>query len=301
MSFSAASINIERFPMSNRRRFLQWVGMGAAGSLAMGQAGFAQTATPASDKAKAGGRGKLPFELGIASYTFWEFPLEKALAMTARVGLKHACLKSNHLPLNATPAQLAKIVDRVRSAGIDLYGVGVIYMKNSAEVDQAFEYAKNVGAKTIVGVPSVELLPLVDEKVKKYNIRVAIHNHGPGDKIYPTPTVAYEKIQSLDPRVGLCIDVGHTVRAGEDLLRVTEKFADRLFDVHIKDVSAASAAGRTIEVGRGVIDIPGFLQTLVKIQFAGVVAFEFEKDPKDPLPGLAESVGYVRGAAAALR
>jgi sugar phosphate isomerase/epimerase len=136
--------------------------------------------------------------------------------------------------------------------------------------------------------------------VKQYDINVAIHNHGPGDKVYPTPASAYEKIKDLDGRIGLCNDIGHTCRSGVDPAASAEKYADRLLDVHIKDVSAGVPQGSTVEVGRGVIDIPKFLRTLVKIDYAGIVSFEYEKDENDPLPGLSESVGYVRGAMAAI-
>jgi sugar phosphate isomerase/epimerase len=132
--------------------------------------------------------------------------------------------------------------------------------------------------------------------VQQYDIKVAIHNHGPSDKVYPTPASAIEKIKDLDPRVGLCIDIGHTQRAGVDPSVSAEKFADRLLDVHIKDVTQATGKGTTVEIGRGVIDIPKFLRTLLKINYTGIVSFEYEKDAKDPLAGLAESVGYVRGA-----
>ena len=146
----------------------------------------------------------------------------------------------------------------------------------------------------------METLPRINEKVQRYNIRVAIHNHGPGDKHFPRPGDAYEKIKDLDRRIGLCIDIGHTVRVGDDLNRATEHFADRLLDVHIKDESAATPAGHAVEIGRGVIDIPGFLRTLEKVRYKGFVSFEYEKDSKDPLPGLAESVGYVRGVLAVI-
>jgi sugar phosphate isomerase/epimerase len=98
----------------------------------------------------------------------------------------------------------------------------------------------------------------------------------------------------------LCIDVGHTQRCGVDPSESTEKFADRVLDVHIKDVSAATEKGGTVEIGRGVIDIPKFLRVLLKIGYEKTASFEFEKDADDPLPGVAESVGYVRGALSAL-
>jgi hypothetical protein len=145
-----------------------------------------------------------------------------------------------------------------------------------------------------------EMIPLVEEKIKHYDIKVAIHNHGPGDDLYPTPQSAYDRIRGLDPRFGLCVDVGHTQRSGVDPAASIRKLADRVLDVHIKDVTAATAEGRTVEIGRGVIDIPAVCRTLLEIGFSGAVSFEFEKDGKDPLPGVAESVGYVRGVLAAL-
>ena len=120
------------------------------------------------------------------------------------------------------------------------------------------------------------MLPQINEKVQEFDIRLAIHNHGPGDKVFPTPDLAYERIKDLDRRVGLCIDIGHTVRIGGDLYRAAEQFAERLFDVHIKDVTAAKPTGKEIEIGRGIIDIPRFLRILDKVQFAGFISFEHE-------------------------
>ena len=218
---------------STRRRFLGWAGAGAA-SLAAGLAHAAET--PAVAPAAAGKPVAHRFALGVVSYTFKDFPLEKALAMTNRVGLKHICLKSMHLPLDSTPEAIARVVQQVKAAGLDLYGGGVINMHTPAEVNQAFDYAKAAGMGLIVAMPTAELLPLLDEKVRAYDIRVAIHNHGPGDKNFPTPESAYRKIEKLDPRVGLCMDIGHTVRIGADPVRAAKRFADRLLDVHLKDV-----------------------------------------------------------------
>ena len=284
--------------MTTRRQFLQVERLGTAASLVAGGGWAKDPALSGEQSAKP--PAKRTFELGLASYTFRNFPLDKCLAMTNRVGLKHICLKDIHLPRHSTPAKIGQVVARVKAAGIDLYGGGVIEMGNAAEVERAFEYAKVAGMRTIVGVPLPVVLPLVDEKVKKYDIRVAIHNHGPGDRVYPTPAVAYEKIKDLDRRIGLCIDIGHAARAGLDPSQPAEQFADRLFDVHMKDETAATPNGVCIEAGRGVIDLPKFFRTLDRIGYAGFVSFEFEKDPADPLPGLAESVGYVRGILAAI-
>jgi inosose dehydratase len=278
----------------NRRRFLQLASMGTVASLAGAPAVTAQNQNTQEN------RRQPKFELGLASYTFRKFDVDKTLAMTKRVNLKYICFKDFHLPLDSTPEQIQETVRKVKDAGLELYGGGVINMENEEQVNNAFDYAKAAGMKVIIGKPNHDLLPLVDKKVRQYDIKVAIHNHGPTDKVYPTPASAFEKIKDLDSRIGLCIDIGHTQRAGIDPSEPAEKFANRLLDIHIKDVSAATAKGSTVEIGRGVIDIPKFLRTLVKINYAGVVSFEHEKDEYDPLPGLAESVGYVRGVLATI-
>ena len=245
-------------------------------------------------------KSKPKFELGLASYTLREFKLEDTLAMTKRVGLKYICFKSMHLELHSTPEQIRTTVRKVKDAGLILYGGGVIGLKKENQINQAFEYAKAAGMKVIIAAPSPEMLPLVEKKVKQYDIKVAIHNHGPGDKFFPTPAVALENIKNLDRRIGMCHDIGHTKRYGSDPIAETRLCYDRLHDVHIKDVSEATAKGHGVEIGRGVIDIPGFLRTLIKIDYDGIVSFEYEKDAKDPLAGLAESVGYVKGVLAAI-
>jgi inosose dehydratase len=246
-------------------------------------------------------KSPIAFHLGIASYTLRSFDLDRALAMTKRVGLDRICLKSMHLPLDAKPAEIAAAVDKVKQAGLTLYGGGVISMKNEREIAQAFEYAQAAGMQMITAAPTPEVLPTLDEHVKKHEITVAIHNHGPGDRYFPTPQSVYDAVKSLDQRIGLCIDIGHTVRVGADLLGSVRNCGDRLFDLHIKDVTAATPQGKGTPVGRGVIDFPGLVRALIEVKFKGVAAFEYEEQANDPLPGLAESVGYLKGVLAAHR
>lgn len=275
---------------STRRKFIQTAGTGIlAGTLLTNLNGCAK---PEKLTKKDGSKR---IHLGMASYTFRKFGLEETISMTRRLGLTRIALKNFHLPLDSSDDEIKQAAQKVRDAGLDLYGCGVVYMKNEAEVHNAFRYAGAAGMKVIIGVPEHELLKLVEQKVKESNIKVAIHNHGPGDERYPTPQSVYEKIKDLDPRVGLCVDVGHTQRSGIDPADVIAMYADRVLDIHLKDVSAATKAGGTVEIGRGIIDIPKLLQTLLQIKYTGTASFEFEKDSADPLPGVAESVGYVRG------
>ena len=233
--------------------------------------------------------------LGLASYTFRNFSLDDTIKMAKQVGLTNIALKAMHMPLEASAEDIKKAAEKVRGAGLNLYGGGVIYMKTPQEVETAFAYAVNAGLEMIVGVPNHELLALTEEKVKQTNVKVAIHNHGPGDKLYSSPVDVYEKIKNLDKRIGLCIDIGHVVRIGQDPVPMIERYKDRLYDMHIKDVDKAIDKGNPVEIGRGIIDIPKVIKTLKKINFQGYASFEYEKDGDAPLAGLAESVGYIRG------
>ena len=240
------------------------------------------------------------FDLGLASYTFREFGLDATLAMARRVGLGRICLKDMHLPLDSPEETIQATIGKVRAAGLVAYGCGVIYMADDAEVDRAFAYAKAGGMGVIVGVPDHALLEHAAARVRETGISLAIHNHGPGDLRYPTPASILERIGRLDPRIGVCLDVGHCQRSGIDPSRAAAECGPRLIDVHLKDVTAPTKDGVAVEVGRGVVDIPRFLTTLARMDYRGTAAFEHEKDGRDPLPGLAESVGYVRGTLAGL-
>lgn len=283
-----------------RRQFLKITTAGTMSALlTTSAASFASTSSlkPQESQKK---NDRIKFKLGLASYTFRHFNLDDTIAMTKRLGLTKIAFKDFHLPLDSTIEQINTAVAKVKAAGLDLYGGGVVYMKDEDEVRRAFEYARAAGMRVIIGVPDHHLLDLVNKKVQEYDIKVAIHNHGPGDELYPDPASAYQRIKNLDKRIGLCLDIGHTQRLGLKPSEMVERFADRLLDVHIKDVSAATKEGTTIEIGRGVIDIPKFLKTLIKINYSGITSFEFEKDKEDPLPGVAESVGYVRGVLAVI-
>lgn len=282
------------------------IGFGRREFLKSGAAGVLEAAFPprkgklSTPGARETDGKEIRFGLGLASYTFREFSLERTVEMTKRLALDRLVLKSMHLPLESPETEVAATAQKVRAAGLDLYGCGVVYMTNPAEVEQGFRYAKAAGLRMIIGSPNPELLGLVEKKVREFDIQLAIHNHGPEDKLYPTPASVYSHIGKLDPRVGLCIDVGHTVRAGVDPSRAAQDCADRVLDFHVKDVTSATRDGQTVEMGRGVIDLPKFVRTVAGLGYAGTLAFEFEKDEKDPLPGVAESVGYLRGLLAAL-
>ncbi|MEO7532091.1 MAG: sugar phosphate isomerase/epimerase [Sediminibacterium sp.] len=278
--------------MSSRRSFLQNTTLGLAGSVAiplLGKSAGLTAESSVTDKKVS------PLSVGVAGYTFAKFDLEKSITMMKKIGVYNLSVKEIHLPLNSSQETINAAMAKFKDAGINVYTVGVIYMKTKEAVDQAFSYAKKCGVPMIVGAPSYDVLDYAEEKVKEYNIKLAIHNHGPEDALYPGPKDVYDRIKSKDARMGLCIDIGHATRAGVPVDKAVKEYKDRLFDLHIKDVSLAAKEGKAIEIGRGAIDFPALVKALQKINYKGVCSIEFEKDMGDPLVGIAESIGFFKG------
>ncbi len=235
------------------------------------------------------------FKVGMAGYTFVKFDLDKTLETLKRADVHYLCIKDFHLPFKSTDAEIAAFHAKLKENGVTGYAVGPIYMKTEQEINNAFEYAKRVGVKLIVGVPNYELLPYVDKKVKEYGFNYAIHLHGPDIAIYPDAQDVWDHVKDLDPRIGMCLDIGHDTRNGKDPVADLKKFHSRVFDIHIKDVTGTTKLGYSLEIGRGVIDFPAFVRMLCEVGYTGVCSLEHEKDMGDPFMGIAESIGYFRG------
>lgn len=239
------------------------------------------------------------FKVGMAGYSFVKLnDLDKSLSIMQRADVHYLCIKDFHLPFKSTTAEIAAFHAKLKEKGVTGYAVGPIYMKSEAEIDSAFAYAKRVGVKLIVGVPNYELLPYVDKKVKEYDFHYAIHLHGPDIKIYPDAQDVWDHVKDLDPRIGMCLDIGHDTRNGKDAVADLKKFSSRVFDIHIKDVTGNTKLGYSIEIGRGVIDFPAFVKMLREVGYTGVCSLEYERDMAEPSMGIAESLGYFRAVIA---
>ncbi len=242
------------------------------------------------------------FSLGIASYSLRNFPRDKAIEMVKALGTPYVNFKSVHLPFESSPDQLAAARREIEGAGLVIVGGGVITFDEDTDagVEKYFAYAKAAGMPLIAIHTDPKLLPRIERFSKQYDIKVAIHNHGPEDKHFPSPYDALPHVKQLDPRIGLCIDVGHTVRTGTDVVRAVADAGPRLLDMHMKDLRDLTAKGSQCIVGEGAIPIADIFRQLGAMGYRGYVNLEYEIDPDAPLPGMKQSFAYMRGALAGL-
>jgi sugar phosphate isomerase/epimerase len=239
-----------------------------------------------------------PVNLGMCSYTFRNFTRNQMIGFLKQLNMNELNVKDakDHLPTD--PQQEAAAIADYAANGIKLHAAGAIYFRKNTDDDvrAQFEYVKRAGIPVIVGGdPTPETLPRIEKFVKEYDIKIAIHNHGPEDKLWPSPLDILKDIQGLDPRIGCCIDVGHTVRAGTDVVEAIHRVGPRLYDVHMKDLASFTDKESQVAVGDGKMPVREIFEALIATRYKDFVDLEYEVHADDPMPGVIASIAYMRG------
>lgn len=287
MTYSASTLT--------RRTLLRTSALAAAAALLAAES---QGQTPLSSPSAA---TVLPIRLGIASYTFRDFDSDHLIDFVHQLKTPYLNLKDVHLPM--TPLdQVAAQAAVYRAAGFTLTAAGNITFDKDDDDDirPIFEYLKAAAIPIAVCAPTRQNLPRLEKFVNAYNIKLAIHNHGPEDKNFPSPFDVLAAIKGMDPRIGLCIDLGHAMRAGADVVAAIHAAGPRLYDIHIKDLAIPTDKDSQVAVGEGVMPIREIFIALMQIRYPGIVDLEYEIHADDPMPGVVESFAYMRGVLAGL-
>jgi sugar phosphate isomerase/epimerase len=296
MSASNMSISTKPTPSSISRRDFARIGVLTAGALAApnGISALAQP-LPAAEES--------PIRLGLASYTFRNFTRAQLIGFMKQLNVKALNAKDvkDHLPAN--PQEQDTALADYAAAGIQLHAAGAIYFPKDEDADirSKFEYCKRAGIKVIVaGDPAIETLPRIEKFVKEYDIRIAIHNHGPEDKLWPSPLDVLKAVKNMDPRIGCCIDVGHAARAGTDVVQAIHEAGPRLYNIHMKDLTSFQDKESQVAVGDGIMPVRKMFEALAATNYQGFVDLEYEVHPDDPMPGVIASFAYMRGVLAGM-
>ncbi|MDQ6871051.1 MAG: sugar phosphate isomerase/epimerase [Gemmatimonadota bacterium] len=291
--------------MSNRdmprRSFLKLATLGVTGA-ALSQSGTPNRAgarTLDTVASPAAGNG---LKLGVASYSLRNFSRQQAIEMTKALGTPYINLKSMHLPYESTAVEIAAARREIEGAGLQIVGGGMITFETDTDdgVRKYFDYAKAAGMPLIVGTSKPAVLRRIEKFVRQYDIKLAIHNHGPEDPDFPSPYDVLKAMKGMDPRMGLCMDIGHTVRTGTDPVRAAADAGLRLLDMHAKDLRDLRDKESQCIVGEGRIPVPALFRQLERMKYSGYVNLEYEIEPDNPMPGMKQSFSYMRGVLAGL-
>ncbi|MFC2158952.1 TIM barrel protein, partial [Acidobacteriota bacterium] len=247
---------------------------------------------------------KLPFALQC--WTYRKFSFYETLTKAKELGIrflqpypgqkldKEGEERFNH---ELSPDKIKEIRQKLGEMGISLVSYGVVGFDNTEESMKAvFAFARQMGIRTIVTEPKYDDYTLIEKMVKKYNIKVAIHNHPPPTK-YARPETVLERIKGLDPRIGVCADTGHWMRTGVDPLQALRMLEGRIVDVHLKDLNEfGKREAYDVPFGSGKANVRDILAELTRQNYRGFIAIEHEKkeDIDNPAPPIVKGLEYVK-------
>ena len=252
----------------------------------------------------------VPYKLGIAGWSYYRTPFKWALGITEAAGCHYLCHKDFFLPYTATDAQIAAYKADLAAHGISTFATGPLYASDEETLKKQFEFAKKLGVTTLIGVPfelggkdgkerleSDKMLDLVEKYVKRYDMRYAIHNHGPDmPRLYPTADSVWKRIAKRDRRIGLCLDVAHHARSGGDPVAAIRMCQGRIYDVHLHNCYLGKGNGyQGARTPDGDVKLPEIMKALAEYGFDGVAHLEYSRDYDNNLLGIVESIAYLKG------
>lgn len=246
-----------------------------------------------AQEAKAAG-----LKLGIQIYSLRGFPVDVALDHTKNLGFEEVEFFSGMFPLTASDEEIQKMVQKVKGLGLRISAHGVNGFTKDAEANRkVFEFAKKAGVKNISAAPTPDSMDSLNDLVKEFDIRIAIHNHGPSDRFNKVVDVL-RAIEGRDPRIGACADLGHFIRSGEKPVDVIRALAGRLYGVHLKDFAEMKESTRGVILGQGHLDCAAVFDAMIQAKFPadGALSLEYEENPKDPIEDIRQCVAAAKTA-----
>ena len=294
-----------------------------------------QASVPAREPSPSCRPMKVPYKLGVARYTMHAVSMDRALEILQNIDCHYMGFKEGTLKYDASDAEIAAYKARCAAYGVEVVSAGPLYYSTEAELKACCEFAKRYGMKYISVVPfewnpkiahikgddpkkvneerrkvipgnewrleSDKMMDILERYMEKYDLRAAVHNHGPDNAyLYPTAEASLKRIGGRK-RIGVCLDVGHERRAGLDPVEFIRKHGDTIVEVHLKNIKIDPVKNFAKEGPRGELDVPGILTALGNVGFDGYCLVEYEKDFAVNEVPLAESFGYYRGVMDAIR
>jgi sugar phosphate isomerase/epimerase len=279
----------------NRRQFLSHVSSTAAAGILT--AGFHPA--PGLRQAISAQTAAAPrLTLGVQLYSLRGFPVEQALDHAKDLGFEQVEFYGGMLPLDASPETIAAMKQRVAELGMTISAHGVNgFGKDAAANRRAFEFAKALGIRTITADPAPESFDNLNDLVQEFDMRIAIHNHGPGHR-YNKAVDVLRAIEGRDQRIGACADLGHYIRSGERATDVIRLLRGRLYGIHLKDFAEMKADAKGVVLGQGHLNVPAVFQALLQVDFPadGALSLEYEENPQDPIAEIRECVAVAKKA-----
>ncbi len=282
----------------SRRRFLALTTAAAAGATIFDAPQILRAAGLADEKDPYGG-----FPMGVQSYSLREFNTLEVVRHIQGMGLHFVEFFSKHLSLDASDEQIAETKKLLEKAEITLISHGVSnFGEDHAANRKIFEFAKRAGIRNITANPQADAFDSLDKLVAEFDIRIAIHNHGPG-ALYDSIESVQKAIKDRHKLIGACVDTGHFIRSGEEPVKAVYELAGRVYGVHVKDDKfKGDKQSHNVVIGEANLDVVGLFKALKETKFPadGGLSLEYESNPQNPIDDMKQCLAVAREAIAKL-
>jgi sugar phosphate isomerase/epimerase len=240
--------------------------------------------------------------LGIQMYSLRGFKVDEALGHVKDLGLNSIEFYPGMFPVTDDQAAIDAMKKKVADLGLTMSAYGVNRFTKDADANRKlFAFAKATGIPILGADPDPDSFESLDDLVQEFDIRIAIHNHGPKHR-YNKVVDVLDAIEKHDARIGACADLGHFIRSGEKPTEVIRLLAGRLYGIHLKDFAEMQEKTKGVVLGKGHIDVPAVFAALEQAKFPadGALSIEYEENPQDPIAEIRECVAAARAAMAAV-
>jgi sugar phosphate isomerase/epimerase len=280
----------------NRRQFVSHIASTTAAGIA------AAGLFPASPLLRRAFSAETPaaarLKLGIQLYSLRDYPVNEALQHAKDLGFEQVEFYSGMLPLDASAEQIDDMKKRVAELSMSISAHGVNGFGGDAAANRkTFEFAKALGIRNITADPAPESFDSLNDLVQEFDIRIAIHNHGPRHR-YNKAVDVLRAIEGRDERIGACADLGHYIRSGERATEVIRLLKGRLYGIHLKDFAEMKEDAKGVILGQGHLNVPAVFTALMQVGFPadGAMSLEYEENPQNPIADIRECVVIAKKA-----
>jgi inosose dehydratase len=241
------------------------------------------------------------FRVGLQSNVLSQFSpeLEPLLGHITGLGLHWVEFAHWHYEVTEDTARIAQVQALLarHDVRMEAYFLGEI-PADSIQLRRTFEFARRNDISVLVGQPTEEAFPLLDDLVQEFDIKVAVHNYGPGHRFDRNADIV-NTVRPWDERIGYCLDTGHAMRSGEDPIEAVQVMGRRLHGVHLREHAAVRREPQPPEtiIGEGALDLETFCRAMRDAHFSGPLSLEVYYNPQQPIEPLRRSLANLAEAA----
>ena len=249
-------------------------------------------------------REQLGWRLGLTAYSFKNNTLFETIDKAASLGLLYlgglnvqqvSDEITGNFDYSLSEEDLVTVRKKFLSAGVTLVSYYIHDIPDEEEIcKQIFEFGRKMGIETFISEPRVEALDLIEKYCEKYDIKLAIHNHGKDiSPVYWDPETLLEVCHNRSPLIGACGDFGYWSRSSINPLDAVRLLGDRLITIQLHDLDKMGPDGQDVAWGMGEIEMDALIRHLGKSGVKpSLFGLEYSRDWDQERPEIKQSIEY---------